>query len=297
MTEIIFAKPVHQYDSYTDFWRLVELSGFRTISVSDIDLTRDEVVITAPMNGDFKEHMVGNLKHWQETGKVAGGALHRQRVSGLPRQAHIVLWNLERPGGMSGSVGEYARESMSWIVNRWCDEVWVSDPTLADDTMLRYVILGSDYGLGEPGSNKNYDMVHMSVEIPRRANIYKRFRGIGPNCWDPQRDQVLKESRFALIVHQDNNPYVEPLRYALYAAYGLPVVTESVTSSYPYGGDIITADYPDLVNKLKECLEGDYATYQAMGQRLRDKLCRDFQFGSVVKQAIRESVGKGGGWR
>lgn len=302
MTEIIFAKPVHKYDSYTDFWRLVELSGFPTISVSDIDITLDQVIITAPMNGDYKEHFVGNLAEWETTGEITGGQLKYQKESGLPRLAHMIIWNLERPSG-NGSVGNYAMESKSWIDNRFADEVWVSDAALADETMLRYVVLGSDYGLGEPGGKKKYDFTHMSAasETPRRPNIYKNFdtRKIGPNCWpwdsNPNRDEVLKQSRFALNVHKDDWPFCEPLRFALFAAYGLPIISERLKSSFPYGDDIVQHGYHGLVDGLKGHLNDDYDRWREMGQRLRKKLCEDLQFGKMVRRAVDERVGIG--WR
>jgi hypothetical protein len=298
MTEIIFAKPVHQYDSYTDFWTLVSLSNFPIISVSDIDITQDKIIITAPMNGDYKEHFVGNLAQYEETGEITGGQLMYQKTSGLPRLAHLIIWNLERPAG-SGSVGQYASESMSWITkHRYCDEVWVSDPALADETMLRYVILGSDYGLGETSEDKQYDLTHMSVPIPRRVQIYKHFKSIGPNCWpwdDPSRDDVLKSSKFALNIHQDNWGYCEPLRFALFASYGLPIVSEILTNSFPYDGDIRQFPYHNIVDSLKVCLKDDYDQWEDMGLRLRKKLCEDLQFGKVVRQAVSESVGIG--WR
>jgi hypothetical protein len=299
LPEIIFAKPVHHYDSYTDFWRLVELSGFPIISVSDIDITQEQIIITAPMNGDYQEHFVGILSHWEETGEITGGQLKRQKDSGLPRLSHLIVWNLERPSG-SGSIPEYAKRSKSWIDNLFCDEVWVSDPTLADATMLRYVTLGSDYGLGEPSDQKSFDFTHQSVIIPRRANIYKHFgeSQIGPNCWpwdEPSRDDVLKASRFALNVHQDNYPFCEPLRIALFAAYGLPVISETLNNGYPYGGDIREIPYHNLADDLKARLKDDYGQWRDMGQRLRRKLCEDFQFGKVVRQAVDESAGIG--WR
>lgn len=298
-SEIVFARPVHQYDSYTDFYRLAELSGFPIIPVNRIDLTRDYIVITAPMNGDYKEHFVGNLAEWQETGKITGECqLSLQKRSGLPRLAHLIVWNLERPSG-SGSVGQYAQDSKSWIDNRFCDEVWVSDPTMADETMLRYVPLGSDYGLGEPDwHNKHYDFAHMSVTIPRRVHIYKEFTNIGPNAWPwnkPSRDEILKGSKFALNVHQDNFPFVEPLRFALFAAYGLPIITEMLSNNYPYGDDVIAYPYHNLVSGIKDCLAGDYEQYKEKGMRLRDKLCGVYQFGKVIRQAVSESVGIG--WR
>lgn len=298
MSNIVFAKPVHSYDSYTDFWALVSLSGFPIITVPEIDITRNQIVITAPMNGDYKEHFVGNLAHWEKTGEFSGGQLAEQAASGMAQQAHLIVWNLERPSG-SGSIGEYAREAFRWMYTGFANEVWVSDPALADRTMLRYVTLGSDYGLGEPGKgNRPYDFTHQSVTIPRRVDIYKHFERIGPNCWpwdDPSRDDVLKESKFALNVHQDNYGFCEPLRIALFAAYGLPIISETLTNSYPYDGDIIDFDYPNLVDGMRTALSDDYEQWKRRGRRLRKKLCEDFQFGKVVRQAVKESVGIG--WR
>jgi hypothetical protein len=282
MTEIIFAKPVYRYDSYTDFWRLVELSNFPVIRVDEIDITKEKIVITTPMNGDYKEYV--------------GGQIEKQVNSGLPRLAHLIVWNLERPAG-SGSISQYAKDCFEWYYTRLADEVWVSDPALADETMLRYVVLGSDYGLGDVSQDKQYDFTHMSVTIPRRVQIYKHFDNgqIGPNCWPPERDGVLRHSKFALNVHQDNYPFCEPLRLALFAAYGLPVISETLRNSYPYSGDIREFPYHDLVSGLKSVLNDDYGEWASMGLRLRKRLCEDFQFGIVVRQAIKESVGIG--WR
>jgi hypothetical protein len=298
MTEIIFAKPVHKYDSYYDFYKLAELSKFPIIRVDEIDITKDYIIITAPMNGDYKEHFVGNLAQWEATGEITGGQLLRQRQSGLPRLAHLIVWNLERPSG-SGSVAQYVKDSKSWIDNRFCDEVWVSDPVLADEAMLRYVTLGSDYGLGDPDwDNKHYDFAHMSVIIPRRVHVYKEFNNVAPNAWpwdNPSRDKILKASKFALNVHQDNYPFCEPLRLALFAAYGLPVISERLNSNYPYNSDINTHGYHGLVSALKAALSDDYEQWKNMGFRLRKKLCEDLQFGKMVRKAIKESVGIG--WR
>jgi hypothetical protein len=284
MPEVIFAKPVYKYDSYTDFWQLVELSDFPIISVSDIDITQDKIIITAPMNGDYKEHFVGDLDHYQETGEITGGQLMYQKISGLSRLAHLIVWNLERPSS-SGSVGEYAKESMEWITrHRYCDEVWVSDSALADEAMLRYVTLGSDYGLGEINDQKRYDVTHQSstgvLHAMRRTNIYNNLKNVGPNAWpweNPSRHDILMESKFALNIHQDNWGYCEPLRFALFAAYGLPIISETLTNSFPYNGDIQQFPYHNIVDSL------------------RKKLCEDLQFGKVVRQAVSESVGIG--WR
>ncbi len=208
---ITFCKPVHHYDSYIDFWTLVELSDFDIMPMDQVDITVPGVYITAPMNGDYREHMESQIE--------------RQSLSGLPRMAHMIIWNLERPSGSAGSIGRYTKDNWDILHSRLADEIWVSDTILANESGLRYVTLGSDYGLGEVSDEKQYDFTHMSVEIARRVHIYKHFGDtqIGPNCWPPERDEVLKKSRFALNVHQDTYPYCEPLRIALFAAYGLPL--------------------------------------------------------------------------
>jgi len=280
MTEIIFCKPVHHYDSYTDFWKLVELSEFPIVRVDEIDITRDGIYITAPMNGDYKEYISGQIE--------------KQISSGLPRLAHLICWNLERPAG-SGSTGQYAKDCFEWFETRLVDEVWVSDPALADETQLRYVALGSDYGLGEPSEKISYDFTHMSVEIPRRMEIYKHFgeAQIGQNAWGDERHNILQASKFALNVHQDNYPFCEPLRIALFAAYGLPIISEKLLSGYPYGDSIVQFAYHDLVSGLKTALNDDYGQWLERGLALRELLCDNLQFGKVVRQAVKESVG----WR
>jgi hypothetical protein len=106
---------------------------------------------------------------------------------------------------------------------------------------------------------------------------------------------VLKSSKFALNIHQDNWGYCEPLRFALFAAYGLPIVSEILTNSFPYDGDIQQIPYHNIVDGLKVCLKDDYNQWEDMGLRLRKKLCEDLQFGKMVRQAVSESVGIG--WR
>lgn len=283
MPEIIFAKPVHHYDSYTDFWQLVELSGFPIISVDEIDLNQRAVFITAPFNGDWEEYISGQIELLKKLD--------------LQRLAHLIVWNLERPSGSSGSVSTYAVNCYDWMYKRLADEVWVSDPALADETQLRYVVLGSDYGLGEPGENKKYDFAHMSVVIPRRSTIYSMFgeHQIGQNAWGAKRHNILQASRFAVNVHQDNFPYCEPLRIALFAAYGLPIISETLRDSFPYAGDIVTHNYHGLVAAIKTAINEDYRRWKNMGMRLRKLLCDDLQFGKMVRRAVNETAGKG--WR
>lgn len=282
MTEITFIRTRHFYQSYTDFYKLIELSGFNIIYVDELDISKPGVYIVCPMNGEWRNHI------YNQKGKVFN--------------AHLILWNLERPSGSAGSVGQYGRNARMLMGGIWedtgqpsgtrfIDEVWVSDRKLAEDQNLRFVVLGSDEGLGEPGSDKEYNFCHMSYEVGRRVSIYKHFQNIGPNSWGDERDQVLKRSRFALNVHQDIHWYQEPLRFALFAAYGLPIISESLYDSYPWSDEFMaTAIYDGLVGRMRQALTEDYAPYKEMGLRARERMCGEFRFRDMVVKAVKEST-------
>lgn len=275
--EIIFVKPDWKYDSYTDFWQLVSLSGFQIIPLSELDLSQAGYYIVAPHNGEW--------------GEVVKPQLTKRR------RAHLIHWNLERPyGGTGGIVNKYATRQWELMRDRMFDEVWVSDMQLGNETGLRYVTLGSDESLGQPADDKEYWFTHMSAIVPRRSGIYSHFPEdkIGPNAWPPERDEVLKKSKFALNVHQDNYSYQEPLRFALFAAYGLPIVSEGLVASHPYWDNIITAPYTMLASKMQEVLAEDYSKYRDMGLRVRDRMTKEFRFKDMVVKAIEQSTG---GWR
>lgn len=273
MADITFVRTRHVYDSYIDFFRLVDLSGFKTIYVDQLDVSQPGVFIVAPMNGEWRPHI--------------------DNQNDRLRNAHLILWNLERPSGSAGCVGLYGQSNRDLIYCRHVDEVWVSDRRLAEETSLRFVVLGSDEGLGGPPKEKKYQFCHLSYETSRRVSIYKHFddKVIGPNCWPPQRDEVLQQSKFALNVHQDDHPFQEPLRFALFAAYGLPIVSETIFDSYPWSDEfMIYSGYDGLVGKLKQMIENDYGRWAKMGLEARRRMCGQFQFGRMVRQAVGERM-------
>src|SRR3989304_7084716 len=127
--------------------------------------------------------------------------------------------------------------------------------------------------MGEPGQEKRYSFCHISYEVPRRTNIYKHFSKIGPNCWGEKRHKVLQSSKFALNIHQDRCPFQEPLRLALFASYGLPILTETILDSYPWSPEYcIYSEYDDIVRKLNELLVSDYEPYRQIGLRARGRM-------------------------
>ena len=318
MTEIIFCKTRHLYDSYHDFWALVSLSNFKICYVDEIDISQDAIYIVTPCNGEWRPHINNENKLVHEGKKNIA--------------AHLILWNLERPSGSAGSIGRYALSNRLlqygfWdetgskkhlndqgeteiSYGRFVDEVWVSDRQLAIETShaTRFVVLGSDKGLGEPGDEKKYRFCHMSYANGRRQSVLKHFsdsdsaQGNSFWPWDEaenkekyssRRDEVLKQSRFALNIHQDQHPFQEPLRFALFAAYGIPTLSESILDAYPWLPDenIIFSHYDGLLAKLNQMSANDYDKWRGMGLRAREKMCGEFQFGKMVRQAVEESVG------
>jgi len=298
MHDIVFAATDHNYESYRDFWQLVSLSGFPIIKVSEVDISKKVVYITAPMNRDWRNHI--NSQHKKK--KLV--------------KAHLILWNIERPSGSAGSVGEYSDQCYYLQVGKWengeiinedgdkawgrfIDNVWVSDQKLAQETGLDFIVLGSHEDLGRPGADKKYSLVHMSYEVNRRKSLYDQFRNgnisVAPNAWPPERDEILKASKFALNVHQDHHPFQEPLRFALFAAYGLPIISETIYDATPFSDEfMIFSDYNGLPGKIREVLADDYERWRSMGLKTRLRMTSEFNFGKMVRNKVSETVNR---WR
>jgi hypothetical protein len=96
-------------------------------------------------------------------------------------------------------------------------------------------------------------------------------------------------------VHQDIHPFQEPLRFALFAAYGLPIISEIIYDAFPWGDDIMVfAPYEGLVGKIKQVINDDYGRWAEKGLKARYRMTGEYQFGRMVRNAVEESVGD---WR
>ncbi len=199
---------VHTYDSYTDYWSLVRLSGFEVCEENEVEPDSDHVYILSPPNGNA------------------------HAIAGQARRCRMICWFLERP--VSG---------LHTVVNHDYDAVWVSDRWLADELRhegkVRYVPVGGHPQLGgEPVADKRWDVTHQAYVYGRRASIINDliiagFR-VGPACWGKDRDEQLAASKVGLCLHQDNLLLLEPLRYVLFACWKLPIVAEKCHRHYPY---------------------------------------------------------------
>jgi hypothetical protein len=265
--DVFFAKTRYHYDSYKDFWKLVELSGFQTCYVDEIDIDRDALYITSPVNGELRPHVT-----------------HRREISKGPQACTIVWWNLERPGT---KIACDTDEILQYV-----DRIWVSDSHYASmDPRLEHVVMGShpDLRLSPEPIERHWDWTHMSYTSFRRDPIYGqlRQRGLkeGHNGWDEERDRVLRASHLMLNVHQDDHQIGEPLRFVVCAAYSLPVVSETIRDPSPLkpGIHYDEVPYDRLVDRVAECREADIS---ALGQALHRALCVDRTFRSSVEEAL-----------
>lgn len=275
---ITFAKTRWSYDSYTDFWKLVELSDYPICYVDEMDLSDPaKLYIFAPMNGELEP------------------IFNDYKVKAGPVQAKVYLWNLERPSG-SGDINEYTRSNRAWIDDGFLADVIVSDTRLAKETGFRYVPMGSHPQLGVPGdkASKVYDLIHLSCysnirgwmfSTPSQPRAALFGFSVAPNGWGEYRHKSLMQSRFMLNIHQDNYPFIEPLRFALAAAYGLPVITQSVTDTQWYRPGLLESPFSTIADLIRFSMN-QYDHYYNSGLEYREKLCYQRTFRASLEANI-----------
>lgn len=277
MGEIIFAKSRHFYESYSDFWTLVQLSGYRTIWVDQIDLQSQNLYITAPYNGDYHENIGG-------------------RPDLKSRRCTLAIWMLERPG--SGSLSFFRSQNARILEQSLADVIWCSDRQMAQDVGLHYVPMGSHPDLGRPCEDKRWDGVGLMAYSPRRAFLFhnpsfakESLPGaltIAPNGWGAARDASLRGAKIGLNVHQDGYPYCEPLRFALFAAYALPILTETIhpLNLNLYSAGIYLTPLDHFINRFAQVRANYERQACAAGAALRNRLCVEHHFKELLEGHI-----------
>jgi hypothetical protein len=264
-TDIVFAKTRHSYDSYLDFWSLVELSEFSTCFIDEIRIDEPKFFIFTPWNGEVDPHLQAELS------------------SGRPKKATLAWWCLERFDGMPVPYQDALAQAAAFV-----DEMWVSDRWISTfDERLKYVAFGSHPGLGSPRLDPVYDFTHQSYAWGRRQSMYTRLKGLGliegPSTWGDERTDVLRRSRLMLNLQQYPDPVTAPIRFALAAAYGLPAVSESIKDLHPLEGIVACADYDGIPELVRAVIAhgGD-----KMASDLHERLCVEVTFRKGVEQAV-----------
>lgn len=271
MTEPVFARTDHEYDSYRDYWRLVELSGFETRRLGAADLRREGTYVATPMSGETRAWLAS--------------------VPRAERRARVVWWVLERPDPPQGPPLAAVLDEVAPLV----DAVWASDRAMAAlDPRVRHAVLGSHPGLGSPGAGaRPYDHTHQAYACPRRRDLFaelaRRHRE-GPACWGGARDRVLRGSRLMVSAHQTPFPAGEPLRYALAAAYGLPLACETLLDPWPLERGVHFRDAPLAgIPRLVAGALSDPAWLARAGAALRELLCFKCTFRAGVEAALADT--------
>lgn len=288
---VCFARTRYEYESYRDFWALVRLGGFPTCYVDEIRLDEEMLYVVCPVNGEFRPHIQN------EQGRVPGHA----------RRAIVVWWNLERPdsgdGRLSHLLGTMVCNTLDEILD-YADAVWVSDRYLwqlaAGNPRHLFVPLGSHPSLADTSERLPiaFDVCHLSYPSGRRARLYAQLQGlrVAPNAWGQARDEILRSSLLMLNVHQTEAPIGSPLRFALAAAYRLPLISEQLADPYPLvpGEHLFDAQYPQLARQLRATVEMSNAT-EGIGDALHTLLCEEWPFTANVADAAertREYLGR-----
>lgn len=255
---IEFVRTRHDYQSYWDFWRLVEVSGFSWCHLDEMDLDDpDKTYIFTPFNGEILPYI------------------------GRARRCRLIWWNLERPDGNPRPIREVVDHGLSVA-----DEAWVSDRWYASlDPRFKFVLMGSHPEFGDTTERPIlHDYTHLSYAWGRRADLYRKLRQRGlreaPEAYSlHDKNEVLNRSRVVLSLHQYEGAMIAPLRFAVAAAYQRPVLTETCNDLLPFvdGETVLQAPYEKLGDVIGALLR-DEPKRRYLGYNLYRFLCHERTF-------------------
>lgn len=267
------------YASYTDFWRLVDLSGFRTVPHQSVDLGQASTTYIFPT---LDQNMMACLE---------------ASPQGL-RKAKAVFWNLERPDanlrpGMD--LHETYNKAAGEILT-WADEIWVSDRLVhAMDVRTKFVVLGGHPGLAHDEPRARYrDVVHIGQDTPRRRKILQQL-GLyvtvheAPS-YGAERARALLGSKIMLGIDRvDGIHFSASLRWIVAAAFRLPVLQEEVADPHPLvkGKSILMAPYDDLVEAARNAVDRmSNEDLSRIGNAAYETYCVTWTFRRGVEEAL-----------
>lgn len=199
MSTLIFGRTRYNYIPYNDFFRLVELSGFRWQYLDQINwFDKSLTVIASPLNGEFFD---------------------------IPpnHDAKLIHWNLERFDPAQPTDAPKYRY----------DEVWASDLAMAEASNAKFVFLGGHREFGNVNYNRKiFDYITLAANFGRRSpHLHNLSQSLScadmdGGTWDANRDQRLQQSRLMINLHQDEFKWSEPIRFMIAGAYALGVLSE-----------------------------------------------------------------------
>lgn len=253
LNEPVFVFPDKDYPSYGDIKRLVEVSGFQSISMNQFDMnSRAPYIVVSP-----------------------------EVIPDLRAMSRVIAWQLEY-------AGDYTHNYDAFI-----GEVWASDKAWAERHHAKYVLMGSHEDLAEKviekATERTFDVTMLGYMIPRRQAIKEQLSDLRwpvdyPGHGTLERASVLGRTRLMLHVHQhDNAPYLAPQRIALAAAYHMPVISEVTPGLGDLSDQVILGAYTQLPDLVRHFL----ATPTRLGHELHEYLCIQHPFRQCVEEALK----------
>lgn len=264
MADVSFVKTHYEYDSYKDFFRLAQLSGYPVITLDAIDPDSDNTYIITPLSGEWEKRWDGPIK------------------------ANVILWDLE----WRLKESDYAWPESALVTPPFVSRVWASDTWYAARIGAEYVPLGSHPGLvGTAQTDARYDVAPLAYRTGRRNTIFGAMADQGltlvPNSWGEARDAALKASTVVVHVHQHENvSTVAPLRYAIAAAWHKPLISEEVHNRGVFGACVLYATYDTLADYTALMVRHYPDLLQAKADELHDTLCISNSFRSFIDKAL-----------
>lgn len=258
MSNPVFVRPRHNYEPYTDLYKLVELSGYDLIHFDEMDTSDPtQTYIFSPANGEIGQGWHGS----------------RARIIQLQLE-----WELEPSQPIPG-----------------VSEKWTADAWHAQHIGARFVPIGSHPELNLRPSDsptKEYDVAFLAAPNGRRYSVWgdiaDRGLSVAPNGWGDVRHSSLSKSRCMVVVHQwDEFKCIAPLRWAIAAAYKLPLISETLYCRDPFGhGHFMMCDH-DRLGKFTELhIRDRFNNLEDYGLALHEKLCHQMTFRKSIEAAL-----------
>lgn len=262
MTDVIFVKTRYQdigYASYSDYFRLAELSGYPIIYVDEIprEGVKDKTYIVSPANGE-----------WVNGIKSDGRVIH-----------YNLEWNVDGEHNTPPGVAE----------------TWTIDASYAKSIGAKYVPIGShpDLRLDKLDYKPQYAACFLSYMVHRRQHIANQLGDLAlaphDNLWGARRHEVLSQTRALIHVHQHAHIRgIACLRWAIAAAYSLPVISETIDDWGIFGhSHMLVSDYGNLPTFIRMWLGRNEANILVdTGRALNGLLCRDKTFRKLVEANV-----------
>ena len=254
----VFVFADKDYPSYTDVRRLVELSGFESLTMTEArrrGYPHRTSIILSP---------------------------EQPRVEGISERA--IWWTLEYGG-------EYEPD-----LSNWQGQVWASDPAWAKAHGAKLVVMGSHPDFADSAeADSRYDAVMLAYMTHRRQAVKDqlsdlRWPDVDYPGYGPERAAQLQNASVMLHAHQsDAYAAIAPQRFTLCAAYRLPLIHEAVPDAGPYRDYVLLAPYERLAAMTRSYLSGKYdvPTETYPGDRLYNWLCVEHTFRQSVMEALR----------